>query len=70
MAASPRPLAYVDRHVYELEGIVSERFEEFDKLSDRFIFPDLTTQVNFVLSLNQTEWKKLYTAVLTGADLS
>jgi len=70
MAASPRPLAYKDRFVYVLEEAVAARFAAFDNLTERYIFPDLTTQVNFVLSLNQTEWTKLYTAVLTGADLS
>jgi hypothetical protein len=70
MAASPRPLAYKDRFVYELEEAVATRFATFDNLSDRYIFPDLTTQVNFVLSLNQVEWTQLYSAVLTGADLT
>ncbi len=70
MPVSPRQLAYKDRFVFELEEAVSARFATFDNLVDRFIFPDMTTQVNFVLSLNQTEWTKLYSAVLTGADLS
>lgn len=70
MAELPRKLAYRDRFVWELEQQLAERFANCDDFVDRYIFPDLTTQVPFVLYLSQQEFTKLYSAVLTGADLT
>lgn len=68
--ASPRQLAYKDRFVWLLEQVVSSQWDDCDDFVDRFVFPDMTTPVPLVLYLSQTEWTTLYSAVLTGADLS
>lgn len=70
MAESPRQLAFKDRFVWELEQAVLPRFDEFNDFVDRYVFPDLTTPQPLVLYLSQREFTQLYSAVLTGADLS
>ena len=70
MAKSPRKLSFRDRFIWELEQTVLARFDTFDDFTERFVFPDLTTQVPLVLYLSQEEFTKLYSAVLTGADLT
>jgi len=70
MAKTPRPLGFKDRSVWELQQTVLARFDDFDDFTDRFVFPDLTTPVPLVLYLSQEEFTKLYSAVLTGADLT
>jgi len=69
MPKAPRKLEWFDTFVGALQETLQARFADFDNLTEPYIFPDLTTQVNFVLSLNQTEWTKLYSSVLAGADL-
>ncbi len=68
--SSPRQLAYRDRFVWELEQVVSSIFDDCDGFVDRFVFPDMTTRVPLVMYLSQEQWTQLYSAVLTGADLS
>lgn len=68
--ASPRRLAFKDRSVWELEQVVSAIFDDCDGFTNRFVFPDMTTRVPLVLELSQEEWTTLYSAILTGADLS
>jgi hypothetical protein len=68
--ASPRRLAYKDIFVWLLQQVVSDRWDDCDDFADRYIFPDMTTQVPLVLYLSQEEWTTLYSAVMTGADLS
>lgn len=70
MTAGPRELAYKDRFVWELEQTVSTIFDDCDGLTDRFVFPDMSTRVPMILYLSQTEFTTLYSAVLTGADLT
>jgi hypothetical protein len=70
MAKSPRKLSFRDRNVWNLEQTVLARFALLDDFTDRFVFPDLTTPVPLVLFLSQQEFTKLYSAVLTGADLT
>lgn len=70
MPKSPRQLAFRDRFVWELQQTVLARFDDFDDFTDRFVFPDLNTPVPLVLYLSQVEFTKLYSAVLTGADLT
>lgn len=68
--ASPRRLAYRDRFVWELEQVVSSMFDDCNDFTNRFEFPDMDTKVPILLSLSQAEFTTLYSAVLTGADLS
>lgn len=68
--ASPRQLAYRDRFVWLLEQTVSAQWDDCNDFVDRYVFPDMDTRVPLVLYLSQQEWTTLYTAVLTGADLS
>lgn len=70
MGESPRQLAFKDRSVWELEQTVLARFDEYNDFVDRYVFPDLTTPQPLVLYLSQQEFTKLYSAVLTGADLT
>lgn len=70
MGSSPRQLAWKDKFVWELTQTVLARFDSYNDFADRYIFPDMTTPVPFVLYLSQTEWTQLYSAVLTGADLT
>ena len=70
MGKSVRQLAFVDRFVWLLEQVVSSQWDDCDDFTNRFVFPDLTTRVPLVLYLSQQEWTTLYSAVLTGADLS
>lgn len=70
MTVSPRQLAYKDRFVWLLEQVVSPIFDDCTGLTDPYIFPDLTTRIPFVMLLSQQEFTQLYSAVLTGADLS
>lgn len=68
--ASPRQLAYRDRFVWHLEEIISSIFDDCDDFTDRYVFPDMTTRVPMVMYLSQEQFTTLYSAVLTGADLS
>ena len=68
--ASPRRLAFRDRSVWELEQVVSAIFDDCDGLTDPYTFPDMTTRIPFVMLLSQAEFTTLYSAVLTGADLT
>ncbi len=70
MGKSPRRLAWKDRHVEILEETLPSRFDDLTGLPDQYVFPDMTTLIPFILFLSQTEWTELYSAVLTGADLS
>lgn len=53
-----------------LEQVVSPIFDDCDDFTDRYIFPDMDTRVPLVIHLSQREWTTLYSAVLTGADLT
>lgn len=68
--SSPRQLAYKDRFVWYLQQVVSSIFDDCDDFDDRYVFPDMDTRVPLVIFLSQRQWTTLYSAVLTGADLS
>lgn len=68
--ASPRQLAYKDRFVWHLEEIISSIFDDCDDFTDRYVFPDMTTRVPMVMYLSQEQFTTLYSAVMTGADLT
>ncbi len=68
--AGIRQLAYIDLFVWYLEQIVSAQWDDCDDFTDRYVFPDMDTRVPLVILLSQREWTTLYSAVLTGADLT
>lgn len=70
MGSSPRSLSWKDKFVWELTQTVLARFDDHDDFADRYVFPDMDTLVPLVLYLSQAEWTQLYSAVLTGADLT
>lgn len=68
--SSIRQLAWKDRAVWLLEQAVSNQWDDCSDFVEPYIFPDMETKVPLVLYLSQTEWTTLYSAVMTGADLS
>lgn len=60
-----RKLQFDDKFVYELVQTATGCFE-----TSPLTFPDQETPVKFVVEMNLTEFTKVFSALMTGADLS
>jgi len=63
-----RRLAFDDRFVERLIQEITNSCSPV--VSDKIVFPDHTTPVKFVVEMNEQEFTEVFSALLTGADLT